>query len=118
LFDRILLDAPCSATGVIRRHSDIKMLRQPEDIPQLIQVQGQMLETLWPLLKPGGILLYSTCSILRGENEYQLAGFLKKHPEAKEIAIQAAWGEAAGCGRQILTGAEGMDGFYYARLTR
>jgi 16S rRNA (cytosine967-C5)-methyltransferase len=118
LFDRILLDVPCSATGVIRRHSDIKMLRQPEDIPQLIQVQRQMLETLWPMLRPGGILLYSTCSILRGENEYQVAAFLKDHPEAKELAIQAEWGEAASCGRQILTGADGMDGFYYARLTR
>jgi 16S rRNA (cytosine967-C5)-methyltransferase len=117
-FDRILLDVPCSATGVIRRHSDIKMLRQPDDIPQLIQVQRQILETIWPLLRPGGILLYSTCSILRGENEYQLAAFLKEHPEAGEIAIQADWGEAASCGRQILTGADGMDGFYYARLTR
>jgi len=117
-FDRILLDAPCSATGVIRRHADIKMLRQPEDIPQLIQAQRQMLGALWPLLKSGGILLYSTCSILRGENELQTSAFLNEHPEANELAIQADWGEAVSCGRQILTGAGGMDGFYYARLTR
>ncbi|WNV06230.1 16S rRNA (cytosine(967)-C(5))-methyltransferase RsmB [Candidatus Methylospira mobilis] len=117
-FDRILLDAPCSATGVIRRHSDIKMLRQPEDIPQLIQVQRQMLGALWPLLKPGGILVYSTCSILRSENERQTSAFLNEHPEASEVAIRADWGEAVSCGRQILTGADGMDGFYYARLTR
>lgn len=117
-FDRILLDAPCSATGVIRRHSDIKMLRKSGDIARLVQVQRQMLEAIWPLLKPGGVLLYATCSVLREENEQQVAGFLKDHPEAREIPTQADWGHPATCGRQIFTGEDAMDGFYYARLTR
>ena len=117
-FERILLDAPCSATGVIRRHPDIKFLRQPGDIPQLQEMQRRILEAVWPLLAEGGVLLYATCSILRQENEAQIAGFMKDHPEAKELPITADWGRSVTFGRQILPGEGGMDGFYYARLSK
>jgi 16S rRNA (cytosine967-C5)-methyltransferase len=117
-FDRILLDAPCSATGVIRRHPDIKVLRKPSDILELKALQGRILEAVWPLLAPGGRLLYATCSVLRRENESRIAEFLSAHPEARELPIEAAWGKPARHGRQILTGDSGMDGFYYARLEK
>lgn len=118
LFDRILLDAPCSATGVIRRHPDIKFLRRATDIKKLAAVQLDLLEKLWPLLKPTGILLYATCSILPQENVQVLEKFLKNHPDAKEKPIQADWGHPMLIGRQILTGEDNMDGFYYARLEK
>jgi 16S rRNA (cytosine967-C5)-methyltransferase len=118
LFDRILLDAPCSATGVIRRHPDIKLLRRPDDIQNLVAQQLHLLTALWPLLKIGGILLYATCSILPRENTGVLATFLAAHPDAEEDIIQATWGHACAVGRQILPGMHGMDGFYYARLIK
>ncbi len=117
-FDRILLDAPCSATGVIRRHPDIKLLRKPADIDALQAAQQAILEAIWPLLATGGRLLYATCSVLKQENERQVAGFLAVHAEAKTIPILADWGEARPLGRQILTGARDMDGFYYALLEK
>lgn len=117
-FDRILLDAPCSATGVIRRHPDIKVLRKPSDILELKALQGRILEAVWPLLAPGGRLLYATCSVLRRENESRIAEFLDAHSEARELPIEADWGRPARHGRQILTGDSGMDGFYYARLEK
>lgn len=117
-FDRILLDAPCSATGVIRRHPDIKVLRKPSDILDLQVLQGRILEAVWPLLAPGGRLLYATCSVLRRENECRIAEFLSAHREARELPIEADWGRAAAHGRKILTGDFGMDGFYYARLEK
>jgi len=117
-FDRILLDAPCSATGVIRRHPDIKLLRQAEDILQLAVQQRRILENIWPLLAKDGLLVYATCSILKEENEKLVAGFLHAHPEAKEITIKAEWGRACSVGRQILSGENGMDGFYYALLSK
>jgi 16S rRNA (cytosine967-C5)-methyltransferase len=117
-FDAILLDAPCSATGVIRRHPDIKWLRQPEDIANLVATQRRILDAVWPLLKPGGILLYATCSILREENTDQVAAFLRSTPDARETPLQAEWGHAQSHGRQILTGEQNMDGFYYARIAR
>jgi len=117
-FDRILVDAPCSATGVIRRHPDIKLLRQPGDIPQLQSLQRRILEAVWPMLAEGGLLIYSTCSILRQENELQIAAFLENHPEAREIPIDADWGRSMALGRQILVGDEDMDGFYYSRLRK
>lgn len=117
-FDRILLDAPCSATGVIRRHPDIKLLRRREDITQLQTMQRRILEAIWPLLTEGGVLLYATCSILRRENDEQIADFLHSHQDAREIPIDATWGHRMTVGRQILTGEEGMDGFYYARLAK
>jgi len=117
-FDRILLDAPCSALGVIRRHPDIKLLRRAEDIGQLQALQKSILQAVWPLLAPGGLLLYATCSILKQENERQVQAFLAEHADAIELPIEADWGVAGVCGRQILTGESAMDGFYYARLSK
>ena len=116
LYDRILLDAPCSATGVIRRHPDIKLLRRESDIAALAERQQALLTGLWPLLRPGGRLLYVTCSVLRAENERVVAAFLATHPDAHEQPIVADWGHALPHGRQILPGESGMDGFYYAVL--
>ena len=117
-FDRILLDAPCSATGVIRRHPDIKLLRTPKDVRNLAEEQARLLDALWPLLKPGGALLYATCSILPEENEAQVAAFLQRTSDAREEPIEAAWGHARPHGRQLFPGEDGMDGFYYALLRR
>jgi 16S rRNA (cytosine967-C5)-methyltransferase len=115
----ILLDAPCSATGVIRRHPDIKLLRRAEDIAALAEVQQRILEALWALLEPGGhVLLYATCSVLREENEQQIARFLAAHPDARERSVEAPWGRACRHGRQILPGEAGMDGFYFALLEK
>jgi 16S rRNA (cytosine967-C5)-methyltransferase len=116
LFDRILLDAPCSALGVIRRHPDIKLLRRAEDIGPLQVLQKNILNAVWPLLAPGGIMLYATCSILKQENEQQIDAFLGEHPDAVVLPIDADWGFAGSHGRQILTGESAMDGFYYGRL--
>lgn len=117
-FDRILLDAPCSGTGVIRRHPDIKRLRRPADIAALVAQQERLLEAAWRMLRPGGMLLYSTCSIMPEENDGQIGRFLARHAEAGQRSLQATWGRALSAGRQILPGEEGMDGFYYACLDR
>ena len=117
-YDRILLDAPCSATGVIRRHPDIKLLRRDADIVALARDQQVILSSLWPLLRPGGRLLYVTCSVLRQENEQIVAAFLASQPDAGELSILADWGRALSCGRQIFPGEAGMDGFYYAVLVK
>ena len=117
-FDRILLDAPCSGSGVIRRHPDIKLLRSAQDIVTLAQQQRRLLDALWPLLAQGGILLYATCSVLMAENQHNLAQFLAAHTDAREQAIAADWGHAQSPGRQLLPGENGMDGFYYARLMK
>ena len=118
LFDRILLDAPCSALGVIRRHPDIKLLRRAGDIKPLQVLQKNILNAVWPLLAQDGIMLYATCSILKQENEQQIDTFLAEHPDAVEMPIDAAWGFAGSHGRQILTGESAMDGFYYARFRK
>jgi 16S rRNA (cytosine967-C5)-methyltransferase len=128
LFDRILVDAPCSALGVIRRHPDIKLLRLVTDIEPLVKLQHSILAQAWRLLAPGGILVYATCSVLKQENEQQIQTFLKQHPEAMELVIDASWGVSVSVGRQILTGitasatplphSQSMDGFYYARLLK
>ena len=117
-YDRILLDAPCSATGVIRRHPDIKLLRRDTDIAVLAKEQQAILSSLWPLLRPGGRLLYATCSVLRQENEQVIAAFLANQPDAEEWPIPADWGRALPHGRQILPGEADMDGFYYAALVK
>src|SRR6185312_10754348 len=101
LFDRILIDAPCSATGVIRRHPDIKLLRRPSDINNLTQLQYQIIHNLWPLLKPGGLLVYATCSLLPQENTEILQKFLANHPDATEKPIIADWGMPTALGQQI-----------------
>lgn len=117
-YDRILLDVPCSATGVIRRHPDIKLLRRATDIPALVKSQGAILRAIWPLLKPGGLLLYATCSILSDENERQVERFLEQADDARERVIEAGWGQRRPVGRQTLPGEASMDGFYYACLEK
>ncbi|PJD94060.1 MAG: 16S rRNA (cytosine(967)-C(5))-methyltransferase [Legionella sp.] len=118
LFDRILLDAPCSATGIIRRHPDIKLLRKKAEIEAITHVQRHILEALWPLLKPGGILVYATCSIMPEENEQQIATFVAQHPDALVTTTTQPWGHATGHGWQILPGEHQMDGFFYAQLSK
>jgi len=113
-FDTILLDAPCSGTGVIRRHPDIKSLRRETDIAALAGRQEALLNALWPLLRPGGRLVYATCSVLTQENADRVSAFLAAHPEAREATPAAAWGEATAAGRRIRPGEADMDGFYYA----
>jgi len=116
LFDRILIDAPCSGTGVIRRHPDIKLLRRADDIEQLAQQQKLLLDNLWPLLKPDGLLVYTTCSALKQENEQQIATFLEQHPEAEEQIPDIAPAQRRPVGYQRLPGDDVSDGFYYACL--
>lgn len=118
LFDRILLDAPCSAAGVIRRHPDIKRLKIPQQVTTLQASQSQVLAALWPLLKPGGRLVYSTCSVLREENDRVIETFLENHPSANLETIRSRWGTATAYGRQLLPCLDNTDGFYYAMLTR
>lgn len=120
LFDKVLLDAPCSGTGIIRRHPDIKWHRTPEDIEQLVETQKQILRALWPTLKPGGRLLYATCSTLPQENTLQMQSFIEYEPTAKVIPVEAEWGItfASTPGRQILPGSDGMDGFFYCLLEK
>ncbi|MGL5741775.1 MAG: 16S rRNA (cytosine(967)-C(5))-methyltransferase RsmB [Legionella sp.] len=115
-FDRILLDAPCSATGVIRRHSDIKLLRNRQEIVTITKIQHSMLHSLWPLLAKGGILVYATCSVVTAENEQQIAHFVASHSDCKVRNEQWPWGRATGHGQQILPGEHGMDGFFYTVL--
>jgi 16S rRNA (cytosine967-C5)-methyltransferase len=118
-FDRVLLDAPCSATGVIRRHPDIKLLRTPANVERLLQTQQLLLRELWRCLAPGGLLLYTTCSILRQENEDQIALFLESTSNAKYESITADWGVECRFGRQLLPGAGNVpDGFFYALLRK
>lgn len=118
LFDRILLDAPCSATGVIRRHSDIKLLRTDEEIENIGAIQHSILDSLWPLLSTGGLMLYATCSVMQAENEEQIKAFVNRHSDCKIVEIKEAWGRATGHGRQILPGEQGMDGFFYSLLKK
>lgn len=113
-FDKILLDAPCSATGVIRRHPDIKWLRRDSDIAELAGLQREILDAIWPRLKPNGVMVYATCSILPEENSQQIKAFLHDHPEAQLVET----GSLENPGRQNLPHAEDGDGFYYAKLIK
>jgi 16S rRNA (cytosine967-C5)-methyltransferase len=117
-FDRILLDVPCSATGVIRRHPDIKWLRRPADIPMLASLQDRILDAAWPLLAPGGRLLYATCSLIADENQHRIAAFLERHPDARERPIATSTGRALAHGRQLLPADGANDGFYYALIEK
>ena len=117
-FQRILLDAPCSATGVIRRHPDIKLTRQPEDIAALASLQGELLDALWPTLEVGGVLLYATCSTLPTENSEVIEAFLARTPGARELDIPGPFGVKQPHGRQLLAQVDGHDGFYYAKLIK
>ncbi len=117
-YDKILLDVPCSAAGVVRRNPDIKLLRQPEHIQQLTQLQQQILQQMAPLVKVGGQILYATCSVFRAENERQFKKFLKQHPNFIPVDMHIKAAEDCLFGQQIITGTDDMDGFYYCLLTR
>ncbi|HDZ58323.1 MAG TPA: 16S rRNA (cytosine(967)-C(5))-methyltransferase RsmB [Pseudomonas xinjiangensis] len=117
-FQRILLDAPCSATGVIRRHPDIKLARQPNDIAELAALQGALLDRLWQTLDVGGILVYATCSVLPEENTRVVEAFLQRQPSARSLSILADYGLPQVCGRQLLPQSNGHDGFYLAKLVK
>jgi 16S rRNA (cytosine967-C5)-methyltransferase len=117
-FQRILLDAPCSATGVIRRHPDIKLTRQPDDIAALANLQGELLDALWPTLQVGGILLYATCSTLPTENTEVIGAFLSRTSGARELDLATQAGIKQPHGRQLLAQEGGHDGFYYAKLIK
>jgi 16S rRNA (cytosine967-C5)-methyltransferase len=124
-FDRILLDVPCTGTGVIRRHPDIKLLRQPGDVAQFADRQQRLLAAAWPLLAPGGWLVYATCSVLQAENASQVARFLAANPAAVDVTESARlfWpaqppATGPGPGVALLTGAADTDGFYYACIEK
>ncbi len=117
-YDRILLDAPCSASGVIRRNPDIKHLRRSEDLKALAEIQLSILKNCWQMLAPGGKLVYATCSIFPQENERVVERFIKLQHDADHQPIDAPWGMARPVGRQLFPQAAGHDGFYYALLTK
>ncbi len=118
-YDCILADVPCTASGVMRRHPDIKLLRRESDIMPLLAHQRKIIDALWRLLKPGGKMLYCTCSVFKDENENQISKFLERHADSIEIKLNDVdWGEARPHGRQILTGSDNMDGFFYGLLTK
>lgn len=117
-FDRILIDAPCSGTGVIRRNPDIKLLRRNEDILGLANLQMNLLENLWGLLAEGGRLVYATCSIFPQENERIIERFVKLHADARVMPVPLGCGVERPYGRQLFPIKGGHDGFYYAILTK
>ena len=122
-FDRILLDAPCSALGVIRRHPDIRLRKSPAEIAKLPLLQARLLAAAWRMLAPGGRLVYATCTVTRSENHDVVAAFLAGTPEARIVPAETwpgwpGFGETDGLGRQILPGEAGADGFYYAALAK
>src|SRR5690606_24720016 len=117
-FDAIMLGAPCSADGLGRRQQDILLHHRPEHIGSPVAAQARLLDAVWPMLRPAGILLYATCSILPEENAGQVEAFLARTPDAVVVPLPEAFGHAAGPGRQRLTGEDGMDGFFYARLRK
>lgn len=118
LFERILLDAPCSATGIIRRHPDIKLLRSQSEITTIAALQADLLNALWPLLAPGGILVYATCSIMPEENELQIEKFIKNNQDSTIIPIQLDIGQHSNYGLQLLPGDNDMDGFFYSVIQK
>lgn len=118
LADCIIVDAPCSATGVIRRHPDIQLLRQSTDIAALVELQRFILNQMWQQLKVGGVMLYMTCSLLKVENEQQMRDFFAQHSDAQEVPIQANWGIAQHHGRQLFPQHDGGDGFYYCLIQK
>lgn len=117
-FDRVLLDAPCSATGVIRRHPDIRVLRTLEEVEHITSIQAGLLRSLWKTVASGGQLLYITCSVLNQENDAQLASFLREHDAAKCVNLSLPWGRRTDYGWQCLPGEARGDGFYFALLEK
>ena len=118
LFDKILLDAPCSATGVIRRHPDIKLMRDENEILHAVQLQAELLNALWPMLAPGGRFVYATCSIMPEENDLQIARFIETHSDCTRLELDIPWAHHTPHGWQILPGENHMDGFFYSVLLR
>lgn len=117
-YDRILVDAPCSATGVIRRNPDIKYLRKGEDIQAMSDIQLKILSNLWGMLKPGGKLLYATCSIFPQENERLIKRFISQQSDAEHLPLSGDWGVERPFGRQLFPTRSSHDGFYYALLSK
>jgi 16S rRNA (cytosine967-C5)-methyltransferase len=117
-YDRILIDAPCSATGVLRRRPDVRLHRRESDIAALGVQQRRILEALWPLLAPGGTLVYATCSLLRAENEAVVSDLLATREDAEAVPFALPVGRPAAVGWQILPGDGDLDGMYYAVLRR
>lgn len=117
-FDAILLDAPCSATGVVRRQPDILLHRRAEDLDALVATQARLLDACWPMLRPGGVLLYATCSVLKAENELQITNLLARTPQLRLDPLPETLGHARDGMRQRFPGEHEMDGFFYARLIR
>lgn len=117
-FDRILVDAPCSASGVIRKHPDIKLLRRETDISALADTQLAILSALWPTLAPGGTLVYATCSVFTQENTRIIERFLARTPNACSGPLSADWGLSSTYGRQLFPTQNSHDGFYYAQIRK
>ncbi|MES2624011.1 MAG: 16S rRNA (cytosine(967)-C(5))-methyltransferase RsmB [Pseudomonadota bacterium] len=117
-FDRILLDVPCSATGVIRRHPDIKLLRTPDEVETLVKTQAELLQSAWPLLKSGGYLLYSTCSVFKEENSLQIARFVAATSNVEHVALTIPGSTSCDFGSQLFAKENGHDGFFYALLRK
>ena len=117
-FDAVLLDAPCSATGIVRRQPDVLLHRRADDLVALTRLQARLLDAAWQVLRPGGRLVYTTCSILRAENALQLEAFRARHAAALVEPPDETWGHADGGGRQRLPGESDMDGFFYAVLQK
>jgi 16S rRNA (cytosine967-C5)-methyltransferase len=121
-FDRVMVDVPCSGTGVIRRHPDIKLLRRLDDVAALVKRQRDLLKAGWSIVSPGGVMLYSTCSVLAEENTEQISWFLEAHADAEEWPIEQLScmddSDPTRPGHQILTGSQDMDGFFYARIRK
>jgi 16S rRNA (cytosine967-C5)-methyltransferase len=117
-FDHILADVPCSGSGVVRRHPDIKTLRLASDLAQFHAQQLQILQNLWPKLKPGGTLLYVTCSIFEQENDQTIRLFLQQETQASIQAINKSWGYATEFGRQLIPQRDGSDGLYFCRVQK
>ncbi|WP_434989220.1 16S rRNA (cytosine(967)-C(5))-methyltransferase RsmB [Xanthomonas melonis] len=117
-FDAVLLDAPCSATGVVRRQPDVLLHRRADDIDALCALQARLLDASWRTLRPGGRLLYTTCSLLARENQAQIAAFLQRTPDARAQPLETQFGHAAGPGRQRFPGEQHCDGFFYALLLK
>jgi 16S rRNA (cytosine967-C5)-methyltransferase len=117
-FDAVLIDAPCSATGIVRRQPDVLLHRRESDLVALLATQARLLDALWHTLAPGGVLAYTTCSVLKSENEAQVAAFLARTPDAQAEELDERFGRISGDGRQRLPGERGYDGFFYARLRK
>lgn len=117
-FDAILLDVPCSGTGTLRRHPDIKVNRRSDALAETAERQRALLAGVWPTLSCGGTLLYCTCSVLPAENQDVVAAFLQETPDAKVRAIHADWGHDAGPGRVLLPRRDGADGFFFALIDK